>query len=179
MREATAGAHGGQTVRIRLSDDMFALIDAGDYGAVSSFHWRVESNRGFAWYAVAHTPRINGRTSKVRMHRLILRAPANAVVDHINGDGLDNRRSNLRLCTQTENTWNRRTKHGVSRFMGVSLDTRCRAKKWRATIGVHGKYISLGYFLTEEEAAAAYDEAAREWHGEFARLNFAQAMSLG
>jgi hypothetical protein len=93
-------------------------------------------------------------------------------VDHVNGDGLDNRRSNLRVCTHAENARNQssRTRMSTSRFRGVvwAKDRR----KWRAMIGDNGRTVHLGNFTDEIEAAQAYDRAAREMYGAFARLNF-------
>jgi hypothetical protein len=94
------------------------------------------------------------------------------VVDHINGDTLDNRRANLRVCTKSENNRNRRKLHPTtSRFKGVYKNT----KPWIALIECNGKQFVLGRFASEEEAALAYDKAAKEHFGSFARLNFPPA----
>lgn len=102
------------------------------------------------------------------MHRLILDVPKGAEVDHINGNGLDNRRRNLRICTRSENQWNRRLApnntsgfKGVYRFQG----------KWRAQIQSFGKKIHIGLYETRIEAARAYDEVAIKCHGDFAATN--------
>jgi len=105
------------------------------------------------------------------MHREMMNAPAGMLVDHRNGDNLDNRRSNLRLATPTENSCNRRKKTGgSSRYKGVTFNR--RSGKWFARIRIHGKCIFLGTFESEVEAARAYDAAAKKYHGEFACLNF-------
>ncbi len=106
------------------------------------------------------------------MHRLITRAPKGKVVDHENGDGLDNRRANLRVCDHRQNRRNhqRPRKGGASRFHGVGWWK--RDQKWRAKISVDGRTIHLGYFADEEDAARAYDQAAREHFGEYASTNF-------
>jgi hypothetical protein len=98
------------------------------------------------------------------------------VVDHINGDPLDNRKSNLRVCTQAENLRNRRkrAKPTSSKFKGVSRHTISRQKPWLAKIKSDGKTIYLGTFETEEQAAEAYDRAALERFGTFAHLNRAR-----
>jgi hypothetical protein len=92
-------------------------------------------------------------------------------VDHINGDGLDNRRANLRIVTAQQNNWNRRFRRtGRSKYTGVTWDG--RRDKWRADIYENRRKIFLGHFAEEEEAARAYDSAAKENRGEYAVLNF-------
>ena len=100
-----------------------------------------------------------------------MQAPDGMVVDHIDGNSLNNRRSNLRICTPRQNTANRaKTRNGTSRFKGVHFCTRDR--KWRAQIGVDGARRFIGDFDDEVEAARAYDRKAAELFGEFAYLNF-------
>jgi hypothetical protein len=107
------------------------------------------------------------------MHRQITGAAAGLVVDHIDNDGLNNRRSNLRICTIKQNSRNSRSPGGASRYKGVSRDK--RHKKWRVKIICNGKRISVGYFANEIKAALAYDEHAKELFGEYAYLNFPDA----
>ena len=108
--------------------------------------------------------------NRVFLARVIMGSPDGLVVDHINRDKLDNRKSNLRICTLTQNTYNQE-KHaeGSSIFKGVHFDKGTR--KWRARISPNRKSVHLGLFKTEEEAAKAYDNAAKEFFGEYACLN--------
>lgn len=106
------------------------------------------------------------------MHRLILDAPAGRDVDHANMNGLDNRRVNLRLASHSQNAANQRKcrKKTLSRYKGIYYYRR-RKRPWCAQIKVRGRNKHLGYFETEEEAALAYNRAALEHFGKFARLN--------
>jgi hypothetical protein len=109
------------------------------------------------------------------MHRLLVEVNLGQEVDHINGNGLDNRKENLRVCTKSQNLGNqKKTKlyGGVatsSKYKGVSWDK--RVQKWVAKIGINGKRVYLGLFEDEEKAAEAYNKAALEYFGEFALLN--------
>jgi len=112
------------------------------------------------------------------LHRFIMRPQVGEVVDHINGDKLDNRRANLRVCTLTENNRNKRVwpnkKSGYKGVFPVSYVPKKpgKSRSWQALIMANRKLHYLGCFPSEVEAACAYDAAARELHGEFASLNF-------
>src|SRR6185436_6634560 len=109
------------------------LIDDDDYGFVSSLKWHVQKQPGDIYYAIAYD---NGEI--VRMHRVLTDAEDGQLVDHIDGNGLNNQKSNLRTCSHAENMKNRRSsKNGTSRYVGVSWDS--NAKKWRADIGHNRK----------------------------------------
>jgi hypothetical protein len=104
------------------------------------------------------------------MHRLIARPPSHLEVDHRNGDSLDNRRKNLRICTRSENQWNRLpSSRNRTGYKGVKRQT--KSPRWMARITVRWREIYLGTFDTPEEAARAYDASARHFFGPFARLN--------
>lgn len=113
------------------------------------------------------------------MHREILGLmPEDPDVDHRDGEGLNNRRSNLRLVTNSQNNMNSQCRWGaLSKYKGVSWHK--RREKWQGRIKLNGKEIYLGYFDNEKKAARAYDEAAKKHFGEFARLNFSEPMEAG
>lgn len=149
----------------RKSGEQFTVLyDEVDAHLIESGGWR------FSIIAKPRTQYVRaacGRGASTYLHRLIL-ADA-AIVDHINGNGLDNRRINLRSCTRAQNSRNMRAPLlGSSRYKGV----RQFAGKWRASIRLSGTRIHLGTFATEEEAALAYDAVAAEHYGDFAFLNF-------
>jgi hypothetical protein len=162
---------------IQLSGGLAAWVDDEDFDKVSGYIWSLEQ-RGPTRYAVCYLdPSDLNRC--LRMHRLIMAPQPNEVVDHIDGDGLNNQRANLRVCSQAQNTRNRRKLGGwTSRFKGVSLAKGRCEKCWRAQIRQADKVRNLGYFASESEAALAYDVAAQEAFGNFARLNFPSAAFL-
>ncbi len=157
--------------RIYLGEGEFTIIDVQDYYRYCAFKW-IMGGQGSVVYAVRSTKKENGKITTRRLHREIMNAPKGLLVDHANGDTLDNRRANLRLATHYQNTCNRRKikSKTSSRFIGLYLDK--KANTWVTAIKNHGKKIYLGRFKSEIDAAHAYDEAARKYHGEFAQLNF-------
>lgn len=158
-RPNTCEVFGLESVRIPLTQGQFALIDAADAALVSRWKWRA-ARSGATFYA-----RSGSFDRQIWMHRVLLNAPDGVEVDHINGDGLDNRRVNLRLCVHAENgASQRRPKNNTSGFKGVYV----LEGLWAASVG--GRY--LGRYDTPEEAARAYDTEARRRYGEFARPNF-------
>lgn len=136
------------------------LVDDADAGLINAHRWYAVK-RGRCAERLYAEASVSGRT--VLMHRLLAGNPAGKVVDHRNSDGLDNRRANLRICTQRENARNR-----VGRIGKASRGIRLRYGKWRARIMVDRHEINLGTFATEAEAQAAYDAAAHQHYGEFA-----------
>lgn len=151
---------------IQLTRGQVAIVDDQDFELISAFKWSAAWNpHTRTFYAQAHTPYVDGKRSTVRMHRLILGLVDGQLGDHINGDTLDNRRSNLRPATASQNSMNRRRrKDNTSGMRGVR---QYHSGKWVARIGIGGKLKHLGYFTTAEEAYAAYGKAAIELHGEF------------
>jgi hypothetical protein len=149
---------------IPLTRGLYAIVDAEDYEWLSQYKWYAGAAPHKKTFYARRT--IPGGTEL--MHRMIMRAPKGMVIDHINGNGLDNRRCNLRICTQGENAQNRRVHWGhASRFMGVS---RC-GSKWQAKIRHNGRQYYLGLYDDEVEAAKARDRKALELLGESAYLN--------
>lgn len=150
-----------------LSRGAIALVDFADLEWLSAFSWCVRLCRSGAFYANRGTT-VGGKSVAIQLHREIMRAPAGLVVDHINGDTLDCRRENLRICTRAQNTWNQKPRVGcASKYRGVIRDK----YKWRAQIKMGSRNYYLGGFDSECAAAARYNVEARRLFGEFARLN--------
>lgn len=151
------------TKSIPLSKGKFTLVDDEDFEKTNKYKWHI--NNMYAarttWPSHKH----------VYMHRYIMGVKAGQEVDHINGDKLDNRKENLRIASHSENGKNQvKPKNNTSGFKGV---TRNKYKgNWIAQIKINGKHLSLGRFDDIQEAARAYDDAARKYFGEFAKLNF-------
>lgn len=136
------------------------LVDEEDGERVLGEPWGILKSREWAYVAI----RRRGKPVRL-LHRELIGAPGGKWVDHKNGNTLDNRKANLRICSPSENARNRRQERGaVSRFKGVSRHSPTR---WKAQIQVDGKHIYLGVFRTEEEAAGVYNAAAARLFGEF------------
>lgn len=163
----------GPIALVPLSRGLFATIDVADIPLVQGWNWTAIIENGVT-YATRGASIGNGRSRTIRMHQVILGAEDGFLPDHRDGNGLNNRRSNLRSATAQQNTWNRRlSSANTSGFKGVSL--RADRGTWLAGIAINGKRRKLGTFHNKEAAARAYDVAAREFFGEFAVLNFPEA----
>lgn len=152
---------------IPLTQGYFATVDDCDFDRINHYKWwaaKLGPSKGV--YAVAWVDK-----RQILLHRFILSPAAHEFVDHKDGDGLNNVRSNLRTCTRLGNSrsFQKKRKGCTSKFRGVSW--RKDSGKWRALIYIHRKPLQLGYFDTEESAASAYDRAAKEHFKEFASLN--------
>jgi hypothetical protein len=146
---------------ITLTKGKLAIVDTCDYEELSKRSWHYSST-GYA------CKRKDG--SIVLMHREIMSPRSGEYVDHINGNKLDNRRCNLRVCTNAENSYNAKTRHdSVSGYKGVCRDK--WGKKWRARLHVDGREYALGVFESKHDAARMYNFWAIQFFGEFARIN--------
>lgn len=139
------------------------LISQCDYEKVIKHKW-YKINSGKKYPTIAFYE----RNKNIRLHRFIMDCPSGLFIDHVNGNTLDNRRENLRICTKAENNRNRCiNKNNKSGFKGVSWDK--KTSKWRAFVYKNGKSIYCGLFITPEEAHKAYYEASKKYYGEFVR----------
>jgi hypothetical protein len=156
---------------IALNNGKVAIVDDADYEWLKQRTWHARKGRDSkTFYAGTNTSRKEPPRKLLLMHRVIVGAEPGQQVDHIDGNGLNNCRNNLRFCTNTENQYNKPMPvNNTSGYKGVSMHK--HSKKWRATIGHSGKHKHIGYFDSPEEAARAYDDAALRQFGEFARLN--------
>lgn len=151
----------GDHLRYHCSNGDSFILDRQDYKAAWQHRWFLDS-KGYAKTTIL------GKT--VEFSRFVLGADGETVVDHINRDTRDNRRRNLRTATRAQNARNESVRvTNQSGYKGVSLH---KCGKYRADIGVDGRIIYLGLFSTKEDAARAYDDAARKYHKEFARVNY-------
>lgn len=147
---------------IKLTQDKVALVDDADYDYLNQFKWYV--TKGPKTFYAGRDLVIDGVTRRLKMHRIIMSTPCGLVTDHIDHNGLNNQRSNLRNCTKSQNQRNK-TPIGSSKYLGVNICI-------RATIRINNKNVNIGSFKTEEEAARAYDKMAKIHFGEYANLNF-------
>lgn len=164
------GKKGGRPkkpMEVPLTQGYVALVDREDYEELIKYKWSAyKTNNTF--YAIRNIY-IGTKRTTVNMHRVIIEPPNDLFVDHIDGNGLNNQRSNLRICTSSQNGMNRgKQKVNTSGFKGVTF---CKNNnKWQAQIKVNKVNLFLGYFDTPEEAYKAYCEGCIKYHGEFANF---------
>jgi hypothetical protein len=149
---------------IPLTQGKFAQVDNEDFEWLNRWDWYLSTCDG-KYYA----ERKNG-IENVRMHREIMGCMKGdkKIIDHIDRNGLNNQRDNLRLCTSAQNQFNK-TPSGISKYLGVCWNK--QYKKWKAQIRFDKKLINIGHYENEIDAAIAYNAKAKELHGEFANLN--------
>lgn len=151
---------------IKLTQNKFAMVDNEDFEYLGRFKWSY--NNGYAVRHQLKNEYKDGPRRMVKMHTVVNKTPEDRFTDHISGETLDNRKSNLRIADAKNNGANRKTnKNSYSGFKGVTIFN----NKWRAAIRVNGEYIFLGYFNNKIEAARAYNQKAKEAFGKYGRLN--------
>lgn len=159
---------------VPLTKGHFAIVDAEDASLVAERKWQASSGNGRKVYAVSG----NYPSKHVRMHRVVTSAPDGLMVDHINGATLDNRKRNLRVCTQAENARNRPRidPRNTSGYRGVTWDK--GRERWVAQVSIDRSRIQVGRYLDPVEAAVARDIAAMDLAGEFTNLNFPELANV-
>lgn len=154
---------------LKISKGYFALVDDEDYEFLSNFKWSANVQRHTVYAkksAYRKKNMLTSNTNEIMLHRMILKPKNGEVVDHIDGNGLNNQKVNLRLCKQSENLRNKKHyKNNSSGVKGVYFNK--QANKWIAQIGFNKKMIYLGSFINKHEAAQAYKEKSQKLFGEF------------
>jgi hypothetical protein len=157
--------------KISLTQGKFSLVDDEDFDELNQYKWYAHKNKGGIWYVDRTIKYVDEKHKTISMHRKIMDFPSGKDIDHVNHDGLDNRKCNLRVCTRSQNKKNARlSKNNSSGLKGVHWNK--RNKKWMALIAKDKKRIYLGLFDDKTEAGRVVDRKALELFGEFAILNF-------
>lgn len=144
-----------------------AIVDDEDFKVISKFKWRYHLSGG---YASRNFLSEEGKQKTILMHRFIIGARPKEIVDHKNGNGLDNRKSNLRICTHAQNIQNQKL-HANNTSGAKGVDWLPKKKRWRSRIQANKRGYVIGTYRTLDEAVAAYDAASRAIHGVFGRQN--------
>lgn len=161
----------GDHAWLPLTRGCVALVSPEFVAVVGLWSWYAKFDGRNFYAARSNTTTIEGRRHRftVRLHQVVCPVPVSLIVDHVNGNTLDNRRDNLRACTTSQNAINRKKRLATSSiYRGVKR----AGEKWAAIISIGGRQKFLGTFVEEQDAAKAYDAAAVSMHRDFARLNF-------
>lgn len=146
---------------------LYTLVDDENFDELNKYNWSLTYGSGGRYYAIRLNYINKKRDKWILLHRFLLNAPRNKEVDHINGNGLDNRKINIRLCTSAQNSWNtKKHKDNTSGHKGVSWDK--FRSKWIAQMNFLGEHIFLGRFENKADAVLKYNEKVKEFRGEFA-----------
>ena len=152
-------------MEIKLNKGFIALVDDEDFEYLNQFKWSTHPS-GNTIYV-----RRFSQYKRILMHRIIMNVQKGESIDHIDHNGLNCQKSNLRICTHQQNGWNQLSNRGKSKYKGVLIIEKNGRVYISAQIRYNGKKYHLGYFKTEEEAATGYNDAAKKYFGEFASLN--------
>lgn len=156
--------------RIRLTQNKFAIVDNDDYEWLNNFKWYPDKSPSGKVYVVRNSKNESGKHKKIRMHQEIMGTPKGMETDHIDGNGLNNQRKNLRICTKSQNQHNRnKYKCNTSGYKGVSWHK--GKEKWSAQIRINGILVYLGDYIAKEAAYEAYCKACIKYHKEFNNIN--------
>jgi hypothetical protein len=153
--------------KIKLSQGKYALVDNEDYEKLSKYKWYSQKNR-LTWYTTRWIKK-DGKWKQIQMHRQIMKTPKGMVTDHIDHNGLNNQKKNLRICTVQQNNCNNLQKAGKSGVRGVYWYK--RYNNWHVQITINGKRTHIGYYDDINEAAKEWNRVAKKYNGEFAILN--------
>jgi hypothetical protein len=157
---------------IILTQGKVAIVDDEDYEYLNQWKWCLRGTGLGKFYAIRGFSKSKKSNIKgsISMHRQLMQPKIGFVIDHLDGNTLNNQKNNLRICTQSQNLNNQKKSiSNTSGYKGVSYDK--KYKKFIAKIGFNRKNIHIGYFIDVKDAARAYNEAAIKYHGEFANLN--------
>ena len=156
---------------IPLTQGKFAIVDDEDYDKINSFKWHSHRMKNTNRYYAGHFFKINGKYKYYHMHKFIMDSIGiDNIIDHIDGNGLNNQKSNLRICSFSDNIKNQKKRiNSKSKYKGVYHIK--KSGMYRARIQADGKRLHLGCFVNEIDAAIAYNNAALMYFGEFANIN--------